>query len=592
MEICVQGLFGTGKGKSNPLAREQQGLARAQVPQDCPKERTSRDKEGHQMDLATKSLRELIDLKEKITTAEQQLVDTIKPEDFKTLKTKLDSTITEFRNNLQEKKRTKFLRDADDYKYNSVYRWRFTGPYRGSRPYRRNNNSFSTSSDSDFGTSRPPFLEQRRARPQRGRRGEEGGNTDRQRMTTRSQVDQELHRFFRTLRLKAHFADRSHDQAVEPPVTPTCFSLKSLGLRVGSTFQPPRTYHPVETFISIVQKDVTSILDSIEKGHMKIRNNLSQEEYKSLLEIKNNKDLIIKPADKGGAIVVLDRSYYMEEIRMQLRDNTTYTPIPYNPTFEITKQIQRVVTHYQGLGIIDSRLGDFLINRHPVTPVFYTLPKVHKDLWKPPGRPIVASTNSLLSPLAITLEKILSPTVPNMRSFTKDTAHFLKDGNQGKHRVTKRGPALSYPMFTLVTSEDIAGSRYIDDVFLIWTGDVETLIGFHYDLNLCTSNIEFSIQYDHGSINFLDTLVLIKPGGLVETDLTRRKSGEMADKITPSLRIPAGSGTPGESGTKLLNRASAFTFLDPGRYETTKSKREKKSDHRACLGFNRLADSR
>ncbi|CAJ0934367.1 unnamed protein product [Ranitomeya imitator] len=24
-------------------------------------------------------------------------------------------------------------------------------------------------------------------------------------------------------------------------------------------------------------------------------------------------------------------------------------------------------------------------------------------------------------------------------------------GNQGKHRVTKRGPALSYPMFTLVT---------------------------------------------------------------------------------------------------------------------------------------------
>ncbi|CAJ0959820.1 unnamed protein product [Ranitomeya imitator] len=39
----------------------------------------------------------------------------------------------------------------------------------------------------------------------------------------------------------------------------------------------------------------------------------------------------------------------------------------------------------------------------------------------------------------------------------------------------------------------------------------------------------------------------------------------MADKITPSLRITAGSGTPGESGTKLLDRASAFTFLDPGR---------------------------
>ncbi|CAJ0938793.1 unnamed protein product [Ranitomeya imitator] len=31
-------------------------------------------------------------------------------------------------------------------------------------------------------------------------------------------------------------------------------------------------------------------------------------------------------------------------------------------------------------------------------------------------------------------------------------------GNQGKHRVTKRGPALSNPMFTLVTREDIAKS--------------------------------------------------------------------------------------------------------------------------------------
>ncbi|CAJ0966474.1 unnamed protein product, partial [Ranitomeya imitator] len=35
---------------------------------------------------------------------------------------------------------------------------------------------------------------------------------------------------------------------------------------------------------------------------------------------------------------------------------------------------------------------------------------------------------------------------------------FLTFWTQGKHRVTKRGPALSNPMFTLVTSEDIVGS--------------------------------------------------------------------------------------------------------------------------------------
>ncbi|CAJ0936591.1 unnamed protein product [Ranitomeya imitator] len=52
---------------------------------------------------------------------------------------------------------------------------------------------------------------------------------------------------------------------------------------------------------------------------------------------------------------------------------------------------------------------------------------------------------------------------------TKQKEDF-NDGIQSKHRVTKRSPALSNPMFTLVTSEDIAESvieygRKLNDVF-------------------------------------------------------------------------------------------------------------------------------
>ncbi|CAJ0956850.1 unnamed protein product [Ranitomeya imitator] len=46
----------------------------------------------------------------------------------------------------------------------------------------------------------------------------------------------------------------------------------------------------------------------------------------------------------------------------------------------------------------------------------------------------------------------------NQEKYEEHISQHIKHGNQGKHRVTKRGPALSYPMFTLVTSEDIAGS--------------------------------------------------------------------------------------------------------------------------------------
>ncbi|CAJ0947418.1 unnamed protein product [Ranitomeya imitator] len=60
---------------------------------------------------------------------------------------------------------------------------------------------------------------------------------------------------------------------------------------------------------------------------------------------------------------------------------------------------------------------------------------------------------------------------------------------------------------------------YDDDVFFIWTGDAEALRGFHADLNSSTPNITFSLQYSDQSINFLDTLVIIRSGGIVETDL-------------------------------------------------------------------------
>ncbi|CAJ0918514.1 unnamed protein product [Ranitomeya imitator] len=53
-----------------------------------------------------------------------------------------------------------------------------------------------------------------------------------------------------------------------------------------------------------------------------------------------------------------------------------------------------------------------------------------------------------------TIHQIRSTLIPVM-----DSKWTVKDGNQGKHRVTKRGPALSNPMFTLVTSEDIAESK-------------------------------------------------------------------------------------------------------------------------------------
>ncbi|CAJ0933484.1 unnamed protein product [Ranitomeya imitator] len=55
----------------------------------------------------------------------------------------------------------------------------------------------------------------------------------------------------------------------------------------------------------------------------------------------------------------------------------------------------------------------------------YILPKIHKNLQNPPGRPIVASTDSLLAPVSIYLEKIFTPLICNTTSFLLDTGAFL-----------------------------------------------------------------------------------------------------------------------------------------------------------------------
>lgn len=46
------------------------------------------------------------------------------------------------------------------------------------------------------------------------------------------------------------------------------------------------------------------------------------------------------------------------------------------------------------LGVIDNNMKEFLSIKFPAVLVFYTLPKIHKGVIPPPGRPIVSSIGS------------------------------------------------------------------------------------------------------------------------------------------------------------------------------------------------------
>lgn len=101
----------------------------------------------------------------------------------------------------------------------------------------------------------------------------------------------------------------------------------------------------------------------------------------------NNKSLVIRPADKSGGIVVLDRCDYLKEMHRIVDDTETYTVLNRDPLVQYKKELELIVDVGFLKGILNDKERHFLVPSAPRTPVIYYLPKIHKDLVCPLGRP-------------------------------------------------------------------------------------------------------------------------------------------------------------------------------------------------------------
>ena len=67
----------------------------------------------------------------------------------------------------------------------------------------------------------------------------------------------------------------------------------------------------------------------------------------------------------------------------------------------------------------------YLLNTHLRPGRFYLLPKIHKNVLPPPGRPIISAIGSPTEKISEFLDHFLQPFLADMPSFVKDTGHFL-----------------------------------------------------------------------------------------------------------------------------------------------------------------------
>ena len=71
-----------------------------------------------------------------------------------------------------------------------------------------------------------------------------------------------------------------------------------------------------------------------------------------MIALKNRTDIIIKPANKGSSVVVMDRDQYIAEDERQLKDNTYYQLLEYDPTTEFAIQVAETLNKIESNNVL------------------------------------------------------------------------------------------------------------------------------------------------------------------------------------------------------------------------------------------------
>ena len=144
----------------------------------------------------------------------------------------------------------------------------------------------------------------------------------------------------------------------------------------------------------------------------------------SLISLKEDKTIVIKKADKGSAVVVMDRSDYVEEAERQLSDQNFYLSTTHDKTAEHAREITQILDDLLQNEEITWENHLSLNPVEPRTAQFYFLPKVHKP--KITGRPIVSGNGCPTEQISAFVDEHIKRYVPLLPSYARDTTDFIR----------------------------------------------------------------------------------------------------------------------------------------------------------------------
>ena len=179
------------------------------------------------------------------------------------------------------------------------------------------------------------------------------------------QYMKDLKAFNRRMRLKEYFVD-SKERDMQPEW------MKNN--KKQSVFTPPRNRETnLDSYLDMINSETMDLLKINSDKHWE---NLTEHEKLALEKLRRDKGLIIKPADKGGALTVMDTPGYEEGILKMLSDGKFYKQVENDLNHEFKKEVNNVIKVMNAFGHITAEEAEYLTPNEPKTPVI---------LWSPKG---------------------------------------------------------------------------------------------------------------------------------------------------------------------------------------------------------------
>ena len=166
----------------------------------------------------------------------------------------------------------------------------------------------------------------------------------------------------------------------------------------------------------------------------KIPDNLTKDEFAALKTLASNNNIIIQKADKGNAIVIIDRKNYIDRMNDILADATKFLPftIPGNNHIKYAEQVEKKIRNsikdLHQRGILSKREHDEIYPKGSRPGKLYGLSKIHKPPVNgcPKFRPILSALGTATYHLSKFLVPIMSPITTN-NTTVKDSFSFAKE---------------------------------------------------------------------------------------------------------------------------------------------------------------------